>query len=43
LKLLLAKYADQRLAETQAAKEQFRRDFSLLDDLKDQGKIDDAA
>jgi hypothetical protein len=42
LKLLLAQYAEQRLSETTATKDRFKRDFDLLDDLKAQGKIADA-
>lgn len=42
LKLLLQKYADDRLAETEAIKDKFRKDMAVLDDLKKDGKLADA-
>jgi len=42
LKLLLQKYADQRLAETEHLKGKFRNDFSLLDKLKEEGQLEEA-
>lgn len=39
LKLLLQKYADDRLAETEAIKDKYRKDMEVLEDLKKQGQI----
>lgn len=43
LKLLLSKYADQRLAESEHAKDRFRHEYGLLDNLKEEAKLDEAA
>lgn len=41
LKLLLGKYADQRLTETDNLKNKFRNDQETLDRLKEDGKLDE--
>lgn len=41
MKLLLQKYSDQKLNELDAIKLKFRRDKKALEDLKDDGKIDE--
>ena len=43
LKLLLSKYADQRLAESEHAKARFRHEYGLLDNLKEEAKLDETA
>lgn len=43
LKLLLGKYADQKLAETGHVKGRFRSEYALLEDLRERNQIEEAS